>query len=190
MFPGGRPGPGHRLFAVDQDGARIGHVWVAPLPQRPGRTDVAWLYNFENFEASRGQGTGRETLALLEGELRAEGQTELALNVFGHNRIARALHASAGYREVAITMAKPLDSEPVGGGPSESRGRWRSSILPLTLSHGAAVWRVAFSLSRYRGANTQNSLPSGSAITTQLTSPWPMSIRVAPREMRRSTSAC
>ena len=42
----------------------------------------------------------------------------------------------------------------------------------------------------YRGVSTQNSLPSGSAITTQLTSPWPMSIRVAPRETRRSTSAC
>ena len=40
------------------------------------------------------------------------------------------------------------------------------------------------------GGNTQNSLPSGSAITTQLTSPWPMSMRVAPRETRRSTSAC
>jgi hypothetical protein len=26
-------------------------------------------------------------------------------------------------------------------------------------------------------------------MTTQLTSPWPMSMRVAPREMRRSTSA-
>jgi len=32
------------------------------------------------------------------------------------------------------------------------------------------------------GVNTQNSLLSGSAITTQLTSPWPMSMRVAPRD--------
>lgn len=43
---------------------------------------------------------------------------------------------------------------------------------------------------RYWGINTQNSWPSGSAITTQLTSLWPMSSRVAPRETRRSTSAC
>ena len=42
---------------------------------------------------------------------------------------------------------------------------------------------------RYRGVSTQNSLPSGSAITTQLTSPWPMSIGVAPSATRRSTSA-
>jgi len=44
--------------------------------------------------------------------------------------------------------------------------------------------------SRYRGVNTQNSFPSGSAMTTQLTSPWPISMRVAPRETRRSTSTC
>jgi DNA end-binding protein Ku len=41
---------------------------------------------------------------------------------------------------------------------------------------------------RQRGVNTQNSLPSGSAMTTQLTSPWPMSIRDAPSVTRRSTS--
>jgi hypothetical protein len=50
--------------------------------------------------------------------------------------------------------------------------------------------RLPGTWSRYRGASTQNSWPSGSAMTTQLTSPWPMSMRVAPRETRRSTSAC
>ena len=41
-----------------------------------------------------------------------------------------------------------------------------------------------------RGVSTQNSLSSGSAMTTHSTSPWPMSIRLAPNEMSRSTSAC
>ena len=36
----------------------------------------------------------------------------------------------------------------------------------------------------------QNSLPSGSAKTTQLCSPWPMSTRVAPIASARATSAC
>lgn len=39
------------------------------------------------------------------------------------------------------------------------------------------------------GYSTQNSFPSGSAMTTQLTSPWPMSTRVAPSEISLSTSA-
>ena len=43
--------------------------------------------------------------------------------------------------------------------------------------------------SSYRGVRTQNSLPSGSTMTTQSTSPSPMSIRAAPSVTRRSTSA-
>ena len=54
---------------------------------------------------------------------------------------------------------------------------------------GASTW-VRRARECHRGVKTQNSLPSGSAITTQLTLPWPMSIRVAPKETRRSTSAC
>ena len=43
---------------------------------------------------------------------------------------------------------------------------------------------------RTRGSSTQNSLPSGSASTTQVSSPWPTSAWVAPRSSRRATSAC
>jgi hypothetical protein len=42
----------------------------------------------------------------------------------------------------------------------------------------------------YGGVNTRNSLPSGSAMVTQLTSAGPTSLRVAPSETRRSTSVC
>src|SRR6185436_9599475 len=42
----------------------------------------------------------------------------------------------------------------------------------------------------FQEVNRQNSWPSGSAITTQLTSPRPMSTRVAPRDTSRSASAC
>ncbi len=41
-----------------------------------------------------------------------------------------------------------------------------------------------------RERNTQNSLPSGSAMTTQVTSACPMSTRRAPRLSSRRTSAC
>ena len=42
--------------------------------------------------------------------------------------------------------------------------------------------------SPYGDGSTQNSLPSGSARTVHATSPWPMSARVAPRAINRSTS--
>ena len=40
-----------------------------------------------------------------------------------------------------------------------------------------------------QGASTQNSLPSGSAMTVHETSPWPTSAGVAPRPCRRATRA-
>ena len=71
-------------------------------------------------------------------------------------------------------------------------GAWRRGQPSTTsaASQPRSGRRLPGIWSRYRGVKTQNSLPSGSAITTQLTSPWPMSIRVAPRETRRLTSAC
>jgi ribosomal protein S18 acetylase RimI-like enzyme len=108
LFPDGRPGAGHRLLVIEQDGDPIGMVWVGPHPQRPERSDSVWLYNIEIDQACRGRGVGRAALELLEQRLRADGRTELALNVFGHNSVARHLYSSAGYREVAVTMAKRL----------------------------------------------------------------------------------
>ena len=82
--------------------------------------------------------------------------------------------------------------------PGLNAGEWTPRTAPpspnVIESLPGAIVRVAgytrYLWSRYRGVNTQNSWPSGSAMTTQLTSPWPMSMRVAPRETRRSTSAC
>ena len=37
------------------------------------------------------------------------GGRSLSLNVFGFNDVARSLYRSMGYREVAISMKKPLD---------------------------------------------------------------------------------
>ena len=67
-------------------------------------------------------------------------------------------------------------------------GRQPVSSIPGTSI--SAFEGDAYSRPSYRAVNRQNSLPSGSAMTAQLTSPWPMSIRVAPSETRRSISVC
>ena len=51
---------------------------------------------------------------------------------------------------------------------------------PHTPPRGGSEGRRQPGSGRATGVSTQNSLPSGSAITTQPTSPWPMSRRVAP----------
>jgi ribosomal protein S18 acetylase RimI-like enzyme len=109
-FPGGKPGPGHRLLTVESEGAPVGMVWVGPHPKRPEHAESVWLFNIEIDASARGQGLGRAALDLLERQLLTDGRSELSLNVFGHNTVARRLYKSAGYREAAITMTKSLTS--------------------------------------------------------------------------------
>ena len=47
-------------------------------------------------------------MELAEAEARAEGATEIGLNVFGHNHVARKLYDSMGYTATAIRMKKNL----------------------------------------------------------------------------------
>ena len=110
-FPNGRPGPGHRLLTVESNGAPVGMVWVGPHPRQPSRAESVGLFNIEIHPSARGHGLGRAALDLLERQLVTAGHSELSLNVFGHNTVARKLYNSAGYREAAITMTKSLSTE-------------------------------------------------------------------------------
>jgi ribosomal protein S18 acetylase RimI-like enzyme len=107
-FPGGHPAPGHQLMILEDNGARIGGVWIGPHPRRPDASEAAWLYKIEIEEDLRGRGFGRTGLALIETHLAQSGVTELGLNVFGSNGTARRLYATAGYRDTAVNMVKTL----------------------------------------------------------------------------------
>jgi len=45
-------------------------------------------------------------MELAEAEARSRGASELELNVFGHNQVARQLYESMGYTATAIRMKK------------------------------------------------------------------------------------
>jgi ribosomal protein S18 acetylase RimI-like enzyme len=47
-------------------------------------------------------------MRLAEEEAKRNGLHALALSVFGHNKIARELYLSLGYRETSIRMKKDL----------------------------------------------------------------------------------
>lgn len=108
-YPNERPAPGHRFFTIELDEAPVGGIWIGPHPQRREAPQYAWLFYIEVAEPHQGRGIGRTALTLLEADLRAEGCTELGLNVFAHNGVARKLYATSGYREAAVTMSKTLD---------------------------------------------------------------------------------
>jgi RimJ/RimL family protein N-acetyltransferase len=94
------------VYEIEHEGARVGRIvlWLDAYEQ-PGS---AWLFEIVLDEAVRGRGLGREALRLAEAEARSRGMTQIALNVFGGNAVARRLYASSGYTETSVHMSKPL----------------------------------------------------------------------------------
>jgi ribosomal protein S18 acetylase RimI-like enzyme len=106
-FPDGRPAPGQLLYRVlDDEASAVGSLWIGP--RTPENAEAYWVWDVEIDEAARGNGFGRAAMVLAEEAARAEGATELGLNVFGHNTVARSLYESMGYQTAAVNMRKRL----------------------------------------------------------------------------------
>jgi ribosomal protein S18 acetylase RimI-like enzyme len=113
LFPGGVPAPGQLVYRViDDAGTDVGSLWIGP--HTPDRPEAFWVWDVAIDESQRGKGLGRAAMRMAEEEARAHGATELGLNVFGHNAVARRLYESLGYETTAVNMRKSL------GRPSSS----------------------------------------------------------------------
>jgi ribosomal protein S18 acetylase RimI-like enzyme len=105
-LPQGAATPGvHIVVGEDDAGERVGILWVGPNPNGVG---PAWVYDVEVDEGRRGEGWGRALMLEAERLLREDGHTEIGLNVFGFNTVARRLYESLGYATSSIQMRKPL----------------------------------------------------------------------------------
>jgi ribosomal protein S18 acetylase RimI-like enzyme len=106
MFPAGRPADGHALFRIEDDGEPVGALWLGPGTDNvKGRWSV-WEIFLD--EGHRGQGIGTQTMLLAEDEVRSRGGSEMTLNVFGHNDVARHVYEKVGYQTSATQMRKVL----------------------------------------------------------------------------------
>ncbi len=107
LFPGGRPASGQYVFTVVEDGQAVGTLWIGTaLDGPPGHW---WVWSIAIDAASRGRGIGGAAMQLGEDEARRHGATQIGLNVFGANTVARRLYQRLGYEEAAVTMRKVLD---------------------------------------------------------------------------------
>jgi GNAT superfamily N-acetyltransferase len=95
------------LYAIEDDGSRVGHLWVGERELQERR--VLWIWDVFVDEAYRGRGLGRSAMQLAEDEARRRGLRRVELNVFGGNEVARNLYRSIGYREWAVAMGKDLE---------------------------------------------------------------------------------
>jgi ribosomal protein S18 acetylase RimI-like enzyme len=94
------------LFALEESGQRVGHLWLGKREQQGRR--FFWIWDVFVAEEHRGRGIGRKAMQLAEQEARRQGLSRIELNVFGGNQVARSLYRSLGYAEVAIQMGKDL----------------------------------------------------------------------------------
>jgi ribosomal protein S18 acetylase RimI-like enzyme len=110
-LPLGLATPNHFLFTAEEAGQPIGVLWLAALSA--GDLRYGWVYDIVVRPEHRGRGYGKAMMRLAEEECRRLGLSELRLNVFGHNTVARRLYESLGYRPLALTMGRRLD-QPAG----------------------------------------------------------------------------
>jgi ribosomal protein S18 acetylase RimI-like enzyme len=106
LFPDGGPAPGQHLYRVEEDGQLVGSLWIGPVSADQPAMWRVWDIAID--EGERGRGLGKAAMLLAEHEARSQGATELGLNVFGRNTVARHLYESLGYGTVAVRMSKRL----------------------------------------------------------------------------------
>ncbi|GAA3307934.1 GNAT family N-acetyltransferase [Streptomyces cinereospinus] len=91
------------VFSVlEQDGTRVGVLWVALQEAQ------AYVFGVETDAAHRGRGHGRTLMLLAERQAIEAGRRVLGLNVFAGNTPAERLYESLGYTTTRHTLYKHL----------------------------------------------------------------------------------
>ncbi|HEY2355666.1 MAG TPA: GNAT family N-acetyltransferase [Gaiellaceae bacterium] len=106
LFPGPAPSPEQLVYVLEEDGARVGELWLCN--REDGPQPALFIYFIGIDEAHRGKGYGKAAMELAESEARRLGLNRVALSVFGKNTVARNLYRSLGYEENGVAMSKTL----------------------------------------------------------------------------------
>ncbi|HEY0210508.1 GNAT family N-acetyltransferase [Acerihabitans sp.] len=109
-LPRGMATPDNQLLCIEAGDAVdspdeppvAGYLWIGC------KNKTAYILDFFILPAWRRRGLGRDALAQLDRQLRAQGVTELGLRVAADNPGARALYDECGFRVTGVNMVKPL----------------------------------------------------------------------------------
>ncbi|MBH49081.1 MAG: GNAT family N-acetyltransferase [Halobacteriovorax sp.] len=102
LLPYGLQTEDHHLYCFTLKDQSVGELWLAK------RGDGCFIYELYLDESLRGQGLGKQLMALIDSEAKSLGFKVIRLHVFGHNKIATKLYQSCGYEITNLNMAKKL----------------------------------------------------------------------------------
>jgi ribosomal protein S18 acetylase RimI-like enzyme len=107
LLPDGIDTKDNYLYAIlGEEGQQVGFLWFAVRPR--GRGSIAYVYSVDVWPRHRRQGHAHRAFIELESEVARLGLDGIALHVFGHNKIGRALYAKLGYEPTNINLYKPV----------------------------------------------------------------------------------
>jgi RimJ/RimL family protein N-acetyltransferase len=109
-LPQGAQTPDNFLFTV-RDAAtqvNVGMLWYAIQEQAGQR--IAYVYDVLVEPPYQRKGYATRAFEALGIEVHSRGLCGIALNVFGHNRAARALYAKLGFQTTSTRMFKKVPS--------------------------------------------------------------------------------
>ncbi len=104
-LPGAYAPPAGRLFIAHVDDKPAGCVGLRPLDSGRDRCEMKRLYL---RPICRGLGLGRRLAELIIAEARTIGYRKLVLDTLADMKVARALYADLGFREIPAYYANPL----------------------------------------------------------------------------------
>ena len=107
LFSDGVPNADQHVLEVWCDEDRVGFLWLAK-GYSLGDPDHWYVYDIVIFPEFRGRGWGRDAMLAGEEYAASRGGTQLSLNVWGHNTVARSLYESLEFVPVAIEMRKTI----------------------------------------------------------------------------------
>lgn len=106
-LPDGFKTRNHYFYFIKQDGKkRIGHIWFC-VRDFFGIQKI-FLCDIRIDESHRGQGVGKKSMTWLEAKTKELGLSEIALHVYGTNRVAMDLYKKLGFSPTSVHMSKKI----------------------------------------------------------------------------------
>jgi ribosomal protein S18 acetylase RimI-like enzyme len=82
----------------------VGYIWYRP----DATLRSVFIADFHILAAHQGQGLGKQAMRLLEGDLKAQGFTQIKLRVAGDNARARHVYEASGFQVTGVNMSKVI----------------------------------------------------------------------------------